>query len=779
MNETIYWIIEYIKVIPAYAFIMFLWPLAVFHKFLKDKSRTYKFSLCVVSMITIINMSVLMLGTLHVLNVWVIRILFYGAFLFVIVKRLNISKERVSSIKHMTAGTMGKKTFVQRFLAGIKRILIYFLNKAKEFFKGNIVAYAMMILIVLYGVLYFSWSGFQDFSYGASDMYVHHEWIYNLVKGEPFSGGIYPEGMHCFIYMINALFGIKIYSGLMYVAGIHSAVTIVSAYVLFKEIFKWKYTPILVMALFLILDVRGNLPIMSMSRMTWTLPQEFAYPTVFLCGAYLISYLKRKDENSSLKNEKLLIFMLALAGSISIHFYATIMAFFVCLMIVLPLIPKLFKNKNFRNLFAAVVLGVVIAFIPMLAALATGKKFQGSIDWAIGLIKDTIAYENHIDTDSIRDKAIEIVTGNQGVSVELALKGNDKNAVVRSIKKAGDKMPFSQRRQDIYLKTYVLMHGADRAPIIIAVQVLAVLIWLICKIGFSIIKINKKDTDTGRYDGYLMVALVSAAFILLNNSTALGLPELIEAGRLSAMAQFFSVSLFFVPIDLILSFPYYKNKLAISAGICVAAMFLTVFLTIKTGNYHSYLYYNLGRYNGAVNCAISIIKDTRPEEFTIVSTTEEYYQIIDCGYHEELIDFVNSAYYEDTYTLPTKYVFIYLEKKPIKYPHAHFPSGPKWLALENYPSYHGEGVSQAPEIYHSEITDEMAETDYGKFVSGTIKEYSHLERRTLVESKVYGWCKEFEKLYPGVLKTYYEDDYFVCYYFEQNQRSTYELSIKK
>ncbi len=783
MNETIYWIIEYLKVLPAYAFIMFIWPSVVFGRFLKGKTRTFRFAFCVVTMINLINTVVLLLGTCHLLNVWVIRVLFYGAFVFAVYRALNLKKRNLpNNLKYITSGTMGKKTFMRKVFNKIRDMFAKFRQLSGKFFEGNAVVYIMLIVAVIYGMLYFTWNGFLDFSYAASDMYVHHEWIYYLVKGESFGGGIYPEGMHCFIYMINALFGIKIYSALMYVEGIHVAVILVSAYVFFKQLFKWKYSPVLAVVLFLVMDVKGSFPILGMSRMAWTLPQEFAYPCIFICAAYLIEYLRRKEDDKSLKNAKLYIFVLALAGTVSIHFYATIMAFFLCLMSVIPLIPKLFKKRSFLNLFLGVLIGVFIAFVPMLAALATGKEFQGSINWALNLIKDSIASNELPDTDVIKEKAYEIVTGYDISFKQVAAKDVDISKALSGKKtrgiKRGNGQSLSWKLDNIYTRTYVFMHGVKRAPVILIAELVVLWLWLILKIGFLIAHIKNKDINAERYDGYLMLALVGICFNLLNSTPALGLPELLESGRICALSQLFSLAIFFVPLDLIMSFPVYTVKEKISAAIGVAGMVSAVAVTVMSGNYHSYLYYCLGRYNAAVDCAFSIMKDVNPYEFTIVSTTEEYYQIIDCGYHEELVDFVNAAYYEDSYTLPTKYVFIFVEKKPIKYPHMHFASGPKWLALNNYDKYLDPGYSVYPDVVCSEISDEMAETDYGKFVSGTINEYSDLSRRTLVESKAYAWCSKFDRLYPGELKTYYEDDSFVCYYFEQNQRNTYELAIQ-
>ena len=50
-----FWIIEYFKVAAAYGFTMYVWPLVVFRGHLKEKSVTYRFLFCTLSMTTIIT----------------------------------------------------------------------------------------------------------------------------------------------------------------------------------------------------------------------------------------------------------------------------------------------------------------------------------------------------------------------------------------------------------------------------------------------------------------------------------------------------------------------------------------------------------------------------------------------------------------------------------------------------------------------------------------------------------------------------------------------------
>ena len=79
--EKLFWILEYVKVFLAYFFVTFLWPMVVFRKFLKGKSRTFKFAFCVGPQILLINTVVLLMGLVKVLNPTTFRIVFWGTFI--------------------------------------------------------------------------------------------------------------------------------------------------------------------------------------------------------------------------------------------------------------------------------------------------------------------------------------------------------------------------------------------------------------------------------------------------------------------------------------------------------------------------------------------------------------------------------------------------------------------------------------------------------------------------------------------------------------------------
>ena len=242
--------------------------------------------------------------------------------------------------------------------------------------------------------------------------------INELLKGEIFSNGVYPEAMHCFVYCINTLFGIRVYNCLQLMGGIHIAVYLLCAYCLMREMFQWKYTPIFLLTVFLTLDIAANLDFMvCMSRLQLMIPQEFGMYTLFLCPLFLIRFLKStkkgiheiKRKNKIFNyywDDHLFLFMLALADSIAIHFYITIMAFLLCAAFALFALKRIFTKEHFIPLVAAVVCGVLIAVLPMGGALVSGKEFQESIGWALGVVNGEESENNTEPMEKASDEQI-------------------------------------------------------------------------------------------------------------------------------------------------------------------------------------------------------------------------------------------------------------------------------------------------------------------------------------------------------------------------------------
>ena len=836
--EKLFWILEYVKVFLAYFFVTFLWPMVVFRKFLKGKSRTFKFAFCVGPQILLINTVVMLMGLVKVLNPTTFRIVFWGTFIVSAFWNVRPNKKNVLRFKNFFSGTYGIKSAITDILGVMKQFILERFENFKEFIKGRRIEFLLLFLIIVYAVIYFSYGAFYDTSYGTGDLYTHNMWIYDLCNGQIFSHGVYPEGMHCFIGAEHMAFGIDLYSLILFTAGIHVSVIIMAMYIFLKNLFSWKYSAQIALLLYFIIDVRNPDAIFSFCRYQWTLPQEFGYPALFMCATYLLIFLKKKYSPEEIKTKKfwknpeLFIFATTLATTLAVHFYITIMAFLVCVPIAIVLIKSLI-SKKFMPLFVAALAGVAVAIIPMATAFATGTRLEGSLYWAMSIISPgdeedeaaegiSSATGNSTDGDNKSDAGnnaeIGADTANGGQTAmnmqegavrefadnklkseavkntgsayaEPAGLSEEKNAdfsfeypgLTASVQNLSSLAIFS-KLFDLcglfYGRGFELSFGETRARLLFAVFIISILVWA----GSFVLKIflRKKEEEEkihGRwFDGYLVAIGIAAVYSLMLMLRPLGLPVLIEETRLFPLHELFVYALVAVPVDFIISFFALDRNIIVSSSCGIVGLLAVIFIVKLTGSYHGYLMCQLTRYNDTALVTKSIMNQMKPESYTIVSTTDEIYQFIGHGYHEELISFVNQAEIV-SYTLPTEYVYIYVEKNPLSRNQYNCYSGPSWLASEKYHQIFGSGYSSfGRDIAQGTISEDMAQIYFGPFPYSS-NVYATLWKRTALMAKTYVWCQKFNEMYPNELHVFYENEDFVCYYFKQNQRNLYELAV--
>ena len=785
----VYWAVEYGKVLIAYIALMYIWPSVIFRKYLAPKSRTYRFAFCSTAQVVIVNTVVLLLGLVHILNRWTMILVFYGALLLSLLWKRKFTGEGMRQIRQVFVGTRGVKLFLLQTFAilacKIKQGIQYFREKT----KGHRIQYFLLLVVVIYGMIYFSYAAFAEPSYGTSDMYVHHSWVYGLQEGHIFSGGIYPEGMHCFIYAMNALFGVSVYSSLHFLAGIYVSTLLVSVYCFLKEIMRSRYTGILILAAFLTLDLVSFDEIASMARLQWTLPQEFGLFTMFLGTLYLVRYLRServtRKENGKRKwivwDENLLIFVLAVAGSIVTHFYVTIMAFFLCVPFVVAGIRRLFHHGNFRSLLFAVIIGILIAAIPMGAAYATGIQFQGSIGWALNIIQEGSSGQEtntEINTESAENaeneteyinsstqSADHISNGqntntNKGIPVKQEISIKEK--ILGKISQIGYRLKNVAGR--LYENTYVHLYS-DRAKWIVLFTLIGAVIGGVC---FLITSIRKRQIVL---DGYLGITIATIVFMIAYSPDIVGLPSLVDCTRLCSSEQILIIAMMFIPVDLLLSILQYTRCKVILPWLMLFGVGGIYYGTNYLGVYHGYMYISMTRYGAAVEVTNEVNHKFPKRNFTVVSPTDDLYQLIEYGRHEEIATLLREMEY-GTYAIPTEYLFFFVEKEPLLYAQYHFVTGPNWLANEKYASLSPSSItSEGEQVIHSEISKNSAEQELMNFglLSDTYKDFTS---RNIIESKMYYWCENLMKKFPSEMNVYYEDDQFVCYVVKQN---TYRL----
>lgn len=791
-----YWVFEYGKVLIAYIALMYIWPMVVFRRYLAPKSRTYKFAFCTTVQVILINTVVLLLGLVHILNRWTMILFFYGGILVSLLWKRKFTGEGIQRVRQVLVGTRGVKLFLLQAISSMRHALRRGVKNLWRSSKGKRLEYLLLGVVVLFGMIYFSYGAFVDHSYGFGDMYTHHAWIYGLLEGKIFPAGIYPEAMHCFIYAMHQLFGIRVYSCMLFVAGVHVSTLLIAIYCFLKEVLKSRYTSLLIIASFLVLDLMCIDEVFSMARLQWTLPQEFALYTQFLCALYLVRY-SRTDRNPRKESgkrkwvvwdENLFLFMMALAASFAIHFYVTIMAFFLCASFAVLLLHRIFRKGNFRSLVAAVFAGIFIAAAPMGLAYATGIPFQGSIDWALNVISGE-------DTKEGRTQQAEaILNTEQGEAVlpsatetkdsNTSLNGQSSDAHANGTGITQKTIPLTERLKRLAIKVwdvtekkseglysygYATLYGEERADWILRFTALAAGIGVVCCLIALLIHRKIKIF----FEGYLGLTLASIAFMILYAAPFLGLPELIAGARVCSTGQLLILAMMFVPVDLFL---YLIGLTVIRVLLPMVSIVLTGAIYVGANYfdvYHGFLYNELTRYNSVVDVTNNIIKNFPQYSYTIVSPTDELYQVIEYGRHEEIYNFVK-VIQSNAYSLPSEYIFLYVEKKPIQYAQSHFYTGPEWLAKEKYTQYYTMYFSEGNQLNQSTISDDYADRDFMFFLKES-QNYSDLASRTILESKLNRWCKQFEHKFPNDINTYYEDDDFVCYVIRQNTSRLFNL----
>ena len=863
---TLFWGLEYGKVLLAYLLIMYIWPEIVFRKFLKGKRISYQFAFCTTVMVLIINTLVLGLGLVHLLKPWVFNVIMYGIAFVFLARKIKWKTGVFRTLSRLIKRSYGLKLFITDAFKAIGKGIKHVARILYDTLKGHIFEYFLVGVVVIFGMIYFTYGTFQNYSYGFGDMYPHNAWIYGLTQGQIFSAGVYPEGMHCFVYAMHTMFGIRIYSCMLFTAGVHSATFLLAGYVMLKELFRWKYTAVASLALFLTIDVICIESFYAQARLQWTLPQEFAFYAVFLCAAFLARYIKSVSEepkeepvkivtvNPELAAEELeadkaeeesevevveeektkaldilhanddmlpppteekipfkerfvarvkkiafadklnytpelLIFMMALAVTIVVHFYATIMAFYLCVALVPVLLTKIFKPKNLGALVVAVIAALMIAILPMGGALASGIPFQGSIGWAMNVINGTDAETNNarqLESSTQNSNAAPITTADPGAVTSPDQGGNGSSGTVGA---PVEKKPnifvrvakgIAFKAQTIFHYSYITLYGKARAWVIIIFTAIAFLTFWGFK-WMADLRAEKDEDwpDSAGYNHYFSLILTTIIFMVMYSGDRVGLPYLIAGSRMCCLIQFCIVAMCLIPLDAVchlLTVWIPETFMKLAAVVIVSAIYV---LTQLTGYFHGYLYLEYTRYNGAIMTTYWITETLPKQKYTIVSTVDELYQMIDYGFHEETVLFINDCV-KSNYTLPSEYVFIYVEKHPFQYGQSHFFTGPKWLATPGkYTEINKRSsgyTSQAPDLIAAEITEELSRAPFYQFPISS-SSYNSLSSRAIVESRIYRWCQEFMELYPGEMHTYYEDDDFVCYYFKQNPACLYQLGF--
>jgi hypothetical protein len=513
------------------------------------------------------------------------------------------------------------------------------------------------------------------------------------------------------------------------------------------------------------------------------LPQEYGMIFILPCAYFIFEYFcHKKNAADKLRNIWLIdlgIAAMSFSMTIATHFYDTFVVGIFCIAIVVGFAVRFFRPKYLVPLMLAFLLGLFMGVLPMGIAAATGTQMQGSIGWGLSILnfgkKTTSETENETQTATqaptvaMPDTDSEEISPSQENLLENAdtdtsdITSETESAAVPSPTITKKTESLLQRIKSLAEEKFNKLTDAIKINVIRQYPKFFTALWLIgCAvlIVFGVFLCIFAHFYPTWYD-YAFKLISIGVYILLLFAMFipgdLGLPTLMDKNRSRIYMVYMITILYSMLVDIvscILGSISKKTTLRnavsfiITVSVCIAGVKL---LGIRNPMYVSRN--NILETNGAVTCLSRLLKEHKGKmNWTIVSANDETQMMNGHGYHYETITFLRYLKYADSQqriTIPTKYVYFFIEKRPLNYTVAYADSG-------QYISRDGAA---------KELPTSSGITPY------------KAESRWIVMSKMYYWAESFRKLFPFDMTVYYEDDEFICYELIQNESSLYNLLI--
>ncbi len=755
--DTASYIISMLQVYGTAILLLFGLPLLMWKNYLKNKSMGECFLFCVITQTAFLVNLVLLLGFLDICTPLTVGL---GIALEFLLIRWTYSdkqffKRRKEDLRLIFRVIRRQETFIhaaRTFSSQIGHSLRAPLKwRLWKLIRENWLDVMVVLAALIYNAIFLNHNVLIYHSYQFSDNPVHLSWVYELEHGTLFSAGIYPFAMHSMIYVIRALTGIQLREVVLYYGGFQTLLLIVSLFLLARRLFKWRYTPYLVLVLFSIMLNQG--------RYAASLPQECGMFASAGLAYYLTGYLNSRREKHIVPGDSKArrffrinqyfsrpyfdyqFWMLALCVSLVIgyHFYTAIASILLALAIVGVHFFRFIKKQYLVPIVCSALIGVLIAVLPFAACFAKGIPFQESMNWAMSVIEGT----EWQGTGSNYQALIE--SGGEGELGETAGKAveKDDDDTVTSIFARGlsGKEIIKEYADTLLYYQEAYLFGSKTTPIMLVcagIGLIAGLIFLFFK------KLRIYGQNYLALLCYLLLIITFGCFQLL------GLTVIFEANRASVFTEPYFFLMLAIPMDVLFCFLGAWKKKGYQFAMAAVSLSLCGFIgvsLVQNGFLHNYFDVNLSYYNEPDYLISKIRKDYPDFSYSIISPTDELYAMRDNGSHYELSEFVAMV---EGKRPPVKfedqYVFIFIEKKTLQ----DQQFGSDW------------------------VSEEYANMDFT--YTGTTQDYYF--QRNIVQSKAYYWAEAFAKLYPNQVSVYFEDDIYICYLIQQNRNSPLDMRIE-
>lgn len=781
-------IFQSLIIMALYALIVLFMPSIVMKKRLSNQRMYERFIIYVVfGNFYIINI-VFILQLIHISNFFTLLVLYLIPILYVLIKPhvRDIKRTLYSmtdTLDRLLKGSLGFKTYIKSCCRSVGRQFVFWMKKLSVIRnRQNIEGIAVAGIVILICFMYGS-NSVKNYGYLASDIAVHNYWINAMTENNIFVAGVYPHGFHCVIYFMHEIFRIDVSVLLRLFAMTNAVFVHMILWAFIRYLTKSRYAAYGALVIFVAVNFINS---GCYSRYSCDLPQEygiiFIFPTLYFLFEYMKHERTRDRKNKAYRVRK----RYELAGAacsfsltIAVHFYGTMIIGLFCVAMVIAYWMRFPRPRFFLRLMAALFAGIFIAALPMGVSIAQGNHFQGSIGWGLSIIKSSgekstqsgnvtksAGYDDDIKEAGLNDKSgidgSESSTGNTSSGSQTSDSvGNGNSAVSKPAKQnpvivVKDKVLNKCRAMFAgfhkTLDTFVINEYSDIWAYIMVISIGIVFVYGVI---LAIADWKNYDSDYGNQYVTIAIGVLFTAAILI--SSYLKLPAIMDVNRGRIYYMYSFTIVMGIILDLIPGiiarfikkrhWIYNIPSLIISA-VVVTGLFSVYGLRPVAINSRR----NLMQTNGAVYCMYKIMDEHKHSDnnWTIVSPTDELRMLGGRGYHYELSDFVRKLKRSSKFTLPTKEVYVYIEKKPLDY-------------------------TVTSKYSDKEVSEEGASITYADYYSGN-NMYKG-EARYILMSKMYYWAKRYQEIYPEDFTVYYEDDEFICYKLVQNTSFLNNLMI--
>lgn len=576
-------------------------------------------------------------------------------------------------------------------------------------------AACLVLLAALGGLVWYKWPMvFDNYAYLTSDMYVHHEWINFMELGDIFYDGVYPFGLHNMLSAFHKLSGLHLNIVLRYWGAVNCLLLAVMLWFFARRVFRSRMAAALAVVIYCVSDFTSYT---FGYRSIYTLPQELGMLFLLPCVYFLGKYLQDK------KRENGVYFAFSASLTLSMHFYTVIMAVFLCACCCAAFFRTVIKPDMIKRLASCIGLIALLSIAPLLLGLASGKQWQGSINWALG----TISASTGQGTEPAASEPPEPEDQDgQTAPEEPQLPRTLPERLAETGRLLVDEM------------------NSGWGYVFWACMGIFAVFW-------AAMALRKALAFEERMCAGIWLFLL--LLVVLYSSYIWGIPQLMQQHRISMFLGYTAPLLLAFPLELLCRLLPGRAKAAgsLSALAASAALFYASF---QLGQFPVSSYFYLESSLAAKTC-VSVQREFPRGTWTIVSPVEELSLVRGDGYHYELWEFIANMerYQEDMFLeIPTRYVFFILEKTPLVYN--------QYRVTNREYQFQPLDKADAEGVFSAEML--------GIARNNLMGYYNMLESRRMLEAKLACWLEEYARAFPDQMEVYLEDDACIVYKFEQD-----------